>query len=122
MISHNHRQPNVQQSRVVFATIMLLSSVLELAVEQGRNGAEIRNMGDALWWSAGTLTTIGYGDIVPQTTAGRIIAAADHGGSHRFRWRCGRQPGVAIVRSLRGHWRSEVGRGRASRKGDDQTQ
>ena len=28
---------------------------------------------DALWWSLATITTVGYGDIYPVTTAGRII-------------------------------------------------
>lgn len=36
---------------------------------------EFRTFGDALWWSIVTLTTVGYGDIVPVTTAGRIDGA-----------------------------------------------
>lgn len=32
------------------------------------------SLGDALWWSATTVTTIGYGDVVPATDGGRVIA------------------------------------------------
>ena len=33
------------------------------------------SLGDALWWSATTVTTIGYGDVVPATSGGRVVAA-----------------------------------------------
>ena len=29
---------------------------------------------DALWWAAQTVTTVGYGDVVPQTGGGRLVA------------------------------------------------
>jgi voltage-gated potassium channel len=32
------------------------------------------SLGDALWWAAQTVTTIGYGDEVPATGVGRIAA------------------------------------------------
>jgi voltage-gated potassium channel len=31
---------------------------------------------DALWWSAATITTVGYGDVAPVTTAGRLVGFA----------------------------------------------
>jgi voltage-gated potassium channel len=33
------------------------------------------SLGSALWWAIQTTTTVGYGDHVPTTTAGRLLAA-----------------------------------------------
>jgi voltage-gated potassium channel len=35
---------------------------------------EYPNIGRALWWAAQTVTTVGYGDVTPKNTSGRIIA------------------------------------------------
>jgi voltage-gated potassium channel len=33
------------------------------------------NIGDGLWWAIQTVTTVGYGDLVPTSTVGRLVAA-----------------------------------------------
>jgi voltage-gated potassium channel len=35
----------------------------------------IKTAEDAIWWALVTVTTVGYGDKLPVTTEGRIIAA-----------------------------------------------
>ena len=42
-----------------------------LAEDVGDNG-RVESFADALWWSAATITTVGYGDIAPVTLGGRI--------------------------------------------------
>lgn len=45
-----------------------------LDAERGTPGASIDSYGEALWWSAVTVTTVGYGDYSPVTAVGRAIA------------------------------------------------
>jgi len=57
------------------AGLTLVSSAVAFTIaEDVGDGRRIHSFFDALWWSAATITTVGYGDIYPITTAGRIIA------------------------------------------------
>ncbi|MGY1770499.1 potassium channel family protein [Blastococcus sp. SYSU D00813] len=43
-------------------------------LEGDRPDGTVRSLADALWWALTTMTTVGYGDHVPVTTAGRLVA------------------------------------------------
>ncbi|MGW6462144.1 potassium channel family protein, partial [Streptomyces sp. NPDC055078] len=44
------------------------------SAERGAPGATILTFGDSVWWMCSTLTTVGYGDVAPVTTLGRLVA------------------------------------------------
>ncbi|QWT24839.1 ion transporter [Subtercola sp. PAMC28395] len=55
--------------------ILYVGALMVLDAEQNAPGATIVSMGDAIWWAIVTVTTVGYGDFVPITVRGRIVAA-----------------------------------------------
>jgi voltage-gated potassium channel len=55
--------------------VLVVCSVLVLQFESRAADANITTGGDALWWALVTITTVGYGDFFPVTTAGRITGA-----------------------------------------------
>lgn len=42
-------------------------------IESPHEDAQITNLIDAFWWASATVTTVGYGDVVPVTEPGRIM-------------------------------------------------
>ena len=50
-------------------TVVLLAGVLMRVVDS----SEYPNVGRGLWWAIQTVTTVGYGDVTPAHTAGRLV-------------------------------------------------
>jgi Ion channel len=64
----------------VLILVILISPSLFMLFENGyraENGYQKLTFFDALYWSIITAGTVGYGDIVPYTIAGRMLAMAD---------------------------------------------
>jgi voltage-gated potassium channel len=57
------------------AVLLVVSGGLVLDAERGVEGSNIATPGDALWWAATTVSTVGYGDRYPTTGEGRLVAA-----------------------------------------------
>lgn len=67
----------VERSKLVygfafFVVVLLFSSVAFFLIESGVN-PEVSNYEDSLWYVIQTITTVGYGDVVPITQWGRLI-------------------------------------------------
>lgn len=53
-------------------SVMALGAVVFYFLEHPEN-TKVASFLDALWWSVTTVTTVGYGDIIPHTAAGKIL-------------------------------------------------
>jgi voltage-gated potassium channel len=60
---------------VIFLMVLFLGSVAVYFFERDVQPATFGNVPAALWWAVVTLTTTGYGDVVPITLPGRMVAA-----------------------------------------------
>jgi voltage-gated potassium channel len=56
---------------VATAVVTVVCGIVIRLVDQ----QDFANVWLGLWWAVQTVTTVGYGDVVPQDTSGRVIAA-----------------------------------------------
>ena len=59
----------------LFLMVVLFASVAVHALERSVQPAVFGSLPATLWWAVVTLTTVGYGDVVPVTPLGRVVAA-----------------------------------------------
>jgi len=63
----------------ILCLVILIFGLLVWFFERRKNrdefgGKPLRGIGEAFWWSAVTMTTVGYGDKAPVTRGGRLVA------------------------------------------------
>ncbi|MDH3191774.1 MAG: ion channel, partial [Nitrosopumilus sp.] len=58
---------------VIFTLVIGGSGIGIYLIESPHKDAQITNLIDAFWWVSATVTTVGYGDVVPITETGRIL-------------------------------------------------
>ena len=56
------------------AGAIIIGSFLIFSVESQEPDSQINSMLDAVWWTVATVTTVGYGDVVPVSETGKIVA------------------------------------------------
>ena len=59
----------------LFVTVLMAAAVGAFLAEHAAQPTAFGSLPAALWWAVATVTTTGYGDVVPHTAAGRMLAA-----------------------------------------------
>ena len=79
-LRHFHRalyakRNELQISSIYTAVVLLISSSIMYIVEASAQPEAFGSIPRCLWWSIITVTTVGYGDVSPVTTVGKIVAS-----------------------------------------------
>lgn len=70
------KQRRFRQALAAAVLLAIVMGIVIVPIERVSPLATIKNTSDGLWWSVQTLTTIGYGDVVPVTGVGRLLGVA----------------------------------------------
>lgn len=68
------RRYELAVSMAIAGALLLISASALYVIEGGAQPDAFGSIPRAMWWSVATLTTVGYGDVVPETALGRVFA------------------------------------------------
>ena len=69
------RRGNLSRFLLAAFVLVLNCAAIVYLYERHAPGSNIRTLGESVWWSIVTVTTVGYGDYVPVTMPGRVTAS-----------------------------------------------
>ena len=68
------KQPKFREFFIALFAFALLVGVIIVPIEAGHTQAKITNYFDGIYWAITTVTSVGYGDVVPVSNAGKLLA------------------------------------------------
>jgi voltage-gated potassium channel len=70
------RKPlTVRRAAAIIASVTLSITIISGVLMHFTDEKTFPNVGDGLWWAIQTVTTVGYGDLVPTSPVGRVVAS-----------------------------------------------
>jgi len=60
---------------IIFVMVLVTAAALAHMLERELQPKVFGNIPESLWWAVVTLTTTGYGDVVPKTVGGRMVGS-----------------------------------------------
>jgi voltage-gated potassium channel len=73
LVLEKRRESGILAAALLALLLLTIASISILHVETAP-GSNIKTAEDAIWWALTTITTVGYGDHYPVTSAGRFVA------------------------------------------------
>lgn len=70
------KRTEIAMTFFIAVLLLLVSAFVMYSVENPVQPEKFPNIFASLWWAVATLTTVGYGDIYPITTLGKVISGA----------------------------------------------
>ncbi len=74
VILFRNRTKSLALAALLTAFVLIVFSSIAVLAFEDKNESNIRTPFDALWWAISTMTTVGYGDKIPATVEGKIVA------------------------------------------------
>lgn len=71
---YRHRARSLTLTALLSAFVVIIASSIAVLVFEHESASNIRTPFDAVWWAISTITTVGYGDKVPLTAEGKVVA------------------------------------------------
>jgi voltage-gated potassium channel len=75
LVASMFRRGNLARFLLTASILLLNGALIVYFFERNVAGANIRTLGESIWWAVTTVSTVGYGDYYPVTIPGQITAS-----------------------------------------------